>query len=223
MAVKPTTPDRSDLETKSREDLQAIAKLTGADVSARASKATLIETIMGTPSGADFDTKPASRAVRSRRTVATPDDDFESLINEFGGDAPSTPGVSTDAPVTPSPRKVVSAESNGSSNGSSNASSNGSTTNVSDGSTVPAPGSSESSNNDSPSNRQGNQPRERQPRDFTNEPGGRNRRNRRNRNSSGNGNAGGRERFGEAMPNADQPYNGELVEIEGLLDLRDDG
>jgi transcription termination factor Rho len=87
------------------------------------------------------------------------------------------------------------------------------------------PASSESSNNDAPSNRQGNQPRERQPRDFANEPGGRNRRNRRNRNSSGNGNgnASGRERFGESMPNADQPYNGELVEIEGLLDLRDDG
>ena len=25
------------------------------------------------------------------------------------------------------------------------------------------------------------------------------------------------------MPNADQPYAGELVEVEGLLDLRDDG
>jgi len=41
MAVKPTTPERADLESKSREDLQAIAKMTGADVSARASKATL--------------------------------------------------------------------------------------------------------------------------------------------------------------------------------------
>jgi transcription termination factor Rho len=224
MAVKPTTPDRSDLETKSREDLQAIAKLTGAEVSARASKATLIETIMGTPSSADFDAKPATRAVRSRRTVATPDDDFESLINEFDADAPPTTGVSSDTPVIPSPRRDVSVGSNGSSNGSSNASSNGSTTNSSDGSSAPAPStSSESSNNDAPTNRQGNQPRERQPREFANEPGGRNRRNRRNRNSSGNGNASGRERFGEAMPNADQPYNGELVEIEGLLDLRDDG
>ena len=40
MAVKPTNPDRSDLESKSREDLQSIAKLTGAEVSARASTAT---------------------------------------------------------------------------------------------------------------------------------------------------------------------------------------
>jgi hypothetical protein len=65
--------------------------------------------------------------------------------------------------------------------------------------------------------RQNTQPRqERQPRDFGNDTAGRNRRNRRNRN--------GRERFGgESMPNADQPYAGELIEIEGLLDLRDDG
>ena len=57
---------------------------------------------------------------------------------------------------------------------------------------------------------------ERQPREFTNDSNNRSRRNRRNRN--------GRERFnGDSMPNADQPYAGELVEVEGLLDLRDDG
>ena len=65
-----------------------------------------------------------------------------------------------------------------------------------------------------------------QPREFANEQGGRNRRNRRNRNGSTGtgGSSGGRERFGgEAQPNADQPYSGELIEVEGLLDLRDDG
>ncbi len=104
MAVKPNTPDRSDLESKSREDLQAIAKLTGADVSARASKATLIETIMGSPANAASNSdaarpKPATRAVRSRRTVATPDDDFESLINEFTADAPASAAATTAAPA----------------------------------------------------------------------------------------------------------------------------
>ncbi|HEV2427029.1 MAG TPA: transcription termination factor Rho, partial [Acidimicrobiales bacterium] len=55
---------------------------------------------------------------------------------------------------------------------------------------------------------------ERQPRDF-NDASGRNRRNRRNR---------GRERFGgEAQQSSDQPYSGELIEVEGVLDLRDDG
>ena len=41
MAAKPT-PDRSDLESKTREDLQTIAKVKGVEVSARASKAALI-------------------------------------------------------------------------------------------------------------------------------------------------------------------------------------
>ncbi|NNN08660.1 MAG: transcription termination factor Rho [Acidimicrobiaceae bacterium] len=223
MAVKPTTPDRSDLESKSREDLQAIAKLTGADVSARASKATLIETIMGSPASAasssDPVSKPATRAVRSRRTVVTPDDDFESLINEFSSDVASSP--TTPAPRVSSPTEESRVK--------------GSTPSRSarDGVGAPAGETNLSDTaNPRPAPQQNNQPREpreprepRQPRDFGNEPGGRNnRRNRRNRNGSTSGGAGnGRDRFGESMPNADQPYNGELVEIEGLLDLRDDG
>ncbi len=65
---------------------------------------------------------------------------------------------------------------------------------------------------------------ERQPREYGNDSNNRSRRNRRNRNGNGSGNGNGRERFGgDSMPNADQPYAGELVEVEGLLDLRDDG
>jgi len=219
MAVKPTNPERSDLESKSREDLQAIAKLTGADVSARASKATLIETIMGTPpsdsSALDATPKTASRAVRSRRTVATPDD-FESLVNEFIADAP-TPAAADSVAAT-SPR------ANGHQPSASNATTVAAAAPANEGGSVEtAPARQNNPANTQQSNQQNNQPREpRQPREFGNEPGGRNnRRNRRNRNGTGAGN--GRERFGESMPNADQPYNGELVEIEGLLDLRDDG
>jgi len=225
MAVKPTNPDRSDLESKSREDLQAIAKLTGAEVSARASKATLIETIMGTPSSdaPHHETpKPATRAVRSRRTVATPDDDFESLVNEFIAEAPASPAATESVPA---PRIATQA------NGSSPQSASASTEVSSSDTAAPRQGHQSTNQQNGPQNNpqngpQGNQPREprepRQPRDFANEPGGRNnRRNRRNRNGTATGN--GRDRFGESMPNADQPYNGELVEIEGLLDLRDDG
>ena len=174
MAIQPS-PDRSDLESKTREDLQTIAKVKGVDAPARATKAVLIEAIMGDmPDSPDSTSTPDSRAVRSRRTVATPTDDFDDLLGEFVADAKVEPAAST----TPSAEPVPSERS--------------------------AP-------------RQFNQPRpERQPRDFTNDSNNRSRRNRRNRN--------GRERFaGEAMPNADQPYAGELVEIEGLLDLRDDG
>ena len=204
MAVKPTTPDRTDLESKSRDDLQAIAKLTGADVSARASKATLIETIMGTPgndgSVSDPSPRTANRSVRSRRTVATPDDDFESLVNEFGDETPSASEASASTP--PRPQTVAS-------QGPSNAH-EGMTQSTGDNTAT-----------DGQASRPSAPPREpRQPRDFANEPAGRNnRRNRRNRNGGGSG----RERLSEGMPNADQPYNGELVAIEGLLDLRDDG
>ena len=235
MAVKSNSPERSDLESKSREDLQAIVKLTGAEVSARASKATLIETIMGATSkdAARSDAPSAdaparsSRVVRSRRTVATPED-FESLVNEFSAEvatsapARSTNGSSTRAHATTSD----AAASRGGSSSPSNGSSHGASSEAETGAgpaprAVAAPASAGAG--ESPHegvNPRGGQTRERQPRDFGNEPGGRNnRRNRRNRNASGNG----RERFSEAMPNADQPYNGDLVEIDGLLDLRDDG
>ena len=193
MALKPS-PDRSDLESKSREDLQTIAKVKGVDVAARASKAALIEAIMSdnTPSS-PASVAPASRAVRSRRVVATPNDDFDDLVNEFVAETPThtpAPPVSASAPISEQ-------------NPANNVNGDG-----------PDRGARQFNSN------QGQARPERQPRDFS-DAGGRNasnnnRRNRRNRN--------GRERFaGEAMPNADQPYNGEMLEVDGLLDLRDDG
>ncbi|HTT58761.1 MAG TPA: transcription termination factor Rho [Acidimicrobiales bacterium] len=192
MAIKPS-PERSDLETKSREDLQTIAKVMGVDTPARATKAALIEAIMSEPASSNGASnngaaqnapREGTRAVRSRRTVATPVDDFDDLLGEFAADAP----VAAEAPSAP---------------------------------TVPTPSvesNAETTPSERPAARQFTQARpERQPREFNGgDANGRSRRNRRNRN--------GRERFnGESMPNADQPYTGELVDVEGLLDLRDDG
>ena len=190
MAIKPS-PDRSDLESKTREDLQTIAKVKGVDVGARATKASLIEAIMGESSGPASAAPSVSRAVRSRRTVATPSDDFAELLGEFVADVSHAAAAPPHSPA-PAPSDVT------------------------------RPVTSSSPNSEMlPSERQiqgrtNNQVRpERQPRDLS-DSSNRNRRNRRSRN--------GRERFaGEAMPNADQPYAGELIEIEGLLDLRDDG
>ncbi len=211
MAAKPS-PDRSDLESKTREDLQTIAKVKGVDVTARASKATLIEAIMGndlpTPVTTAVAAESGSRVVRSRRTVTMPDDDFDELVSEFvadtkvesnGSDIASAPSATT-VDETPSSVDVPTTESPASDNGADR-----------------QPPARE---------RQNNQSRSTQPREFGNDQGGRNRRNRRNRNGSAgsSGSSGGRERFGgEAQPNADQPYSGELIEVEGLLDLRDDG
>src|ERR1700679_769547 len=116
MAIKPS-PDRSDLESKTREDLQTIAKVKGVEAPARATKAALIEAIMGEPSADAGAPASTSRAVRSRRTVATPSDDFEELLGEFVADAkvsaaaPAAPAASAPEPhggeVAPSDRPVA--------------------------------------------------------------------------------------------------------------------
>ncbi|HEY7931347.1 MAG TPA: transcription termination factor Rho [Acidimicrobiales bacterium] len=199
MAVKPS-PDRADLESKTREDLQTIAKVKGVEVSARASKAALIESIMGESSAstAASSAAPASRAVRSRRVVATPTDDFDELLNEFSAEpAPAPRATPRPAPAVSASAPISEQNAPGAGNGDANP--------------ERAPRFNQNAGQSQPRG-------ERQPRDFA-DAGGRNNTNRRNRR-----NRNGRERFaGEAMPNADQPYNGELLEVEGLLDLRDDG
>jgi transcription termination factor Rho len=157
-------------------------------------------------SNSEVSSESPTRAVRSRRTVATPEDDFDALLGEFVADAKSDANGSTSEARAEAPSASVATAGDSSNDVAPerSTSQNGTRQNNNSGS------NSNAGNNN-------NQQRERQPRDFSNEPGGRNRRNRRNRNAP-------RERFaGEAMPNADQPYAGELVEVEGLLDLRDDG
>ncbi len=194
MAIKPS-PDRTDLESKTREDLQTIAKVKGVEVSARASKSALIEAIMGDPSGPSSSSTPAARAVRSRRTVATPTDDFDDLLGEFTEEPAPRPRRGFDSSAVVSNARADAETTTSAALAPAPAEPS-----------APAPAPAEHSRAPRP---------ERQPRDF-NEGGRNSRRNRRNRS--------GRERFGgEAQPNADQPYSGELLEVEGLLDLRDDG
>jgi transcription termination factor Rho len=206
MAEKPS-PDRSDLESKTREDLQTIAKVKGVNVTSRASKASLIEAIMGNTAPQPVTTSLAaespSRAVRSRRTVATPADDFEDLVSEFASELKSQSNGAEATAVAPAPEAPS----------------------IDTTSPTGTPSDNGAERQSQARERQNSQPRNAQPREFANEQGGRNRRNRRNRSgSTGAGSGSGRERFGgEAQPNADQPYAGELLEVEGLLDLRDDG
>ncbi len=194
MASTPS-PDRAVLEAKSRDELQTIAKATGVEVSGRATKSALIDAIVGGGSAPVPTPAPAaSRAVRSRRTVATPIEDLDDLLGEFARDV--LPEVVREA-VAERPAATRPAPS-------------------SPAASAPAPAASAVSEAPAePAHRSGRPPRE-----FNNGGGNdsagnsRNRRNRRNRN---------RDRFGEAQPNADQPYSGDLLDIEGLLDLRDDG
>ncbi len=208
MAEKPTSPTRQNLETKSKDELIVIAKATGVEVAPRATKATIIASLAGSSAPAPASATPpaetprASSAVRSRRYVATPTDDIEAILNDYVAEPSAIPAREAGAPS----RRPQSSESAGE--------------------TISQPTNSQGAER---SDRQGGQgPRqnnqgERQPRDFGNDSSSRNgRRNRRNRNGQGNG-QGGRERFSESFPNTDQPYHGELVDVEGLLDLRDDG
>ena len=220
MAEKPSSPARANLQSKSKEDLVEIAKATGVDVPARATKSALIASIVSSQggndgaSGASDESSRPSRAVRSRRTVATPEDDFESILKDYAPEPRATESAEAPAPTTRpareprEPREPREAREPRENQGgqSPQGSSNGQ-------------GSNDRSNQNNQGPRQNNQGQgERQPRDFGNDANGRNnRRNRRNRNGQQ------RERFGESMPNTDQPYHGELVDVEGLLDLRDDG
>jgi len=213
MAEKPTSPARANLQSKSKEDLVEIAKATGVDVPVRATKSALIASIVSSQgssdgsSGGDESPRP-SRAVRSRRTVATPEDDFESILKDYAPEPRAA--ESAEAPAaTPAPRPAREPREPRENQGGQSAQ-----TGASNGQ-----GSNDRSNQNNQGPRQNNQGQgERQPRDFGNDANGRNnRRNRRNRNGQQ------RERFGESMPNTDQPYHGELVDVEGLLDLRDDG
>jgi len=196
MAEKPSNPSRQNLEAKSKDDLVTLAKAAGVDVGPRATKSSIIAALAGGTSAPAADGPSESRpkgAIRSRRTVATPDDDFESILNDYAADpaasaAPSTPAASSTSSEAPAERPA-------------------------------RPAREERQGGQGNQGQRQNNQGERQPRDFGNDSNARNnnnnRRNRRNRN--------GRERFGDSLPNTDQPYNGELVDIQGILDLRDDG
>jgi transcription termination factor Rho len=196
MAEKPSNPSRQNLEAKSKDDLVTLAKAAGVDVGPRATKSSIIAALAGGASATAADGPSESRpkgAIRSRRTVATPDDDFESILNDYAAEpaasaAPSTPAASSASSEAPAERPA-------------------------------RPAREERQGGQGNQGQRQNNQGERQPRDFGNDSNARNnnnnRRNRRNRN--------GRERFGDSLPNTDQPYNGELVDIQGILDLRDDG
>jgi transcription termination factor Rho len=204
MAQEPT--NKTVLETKEREELVQIASAIGVKTSARASKATLISAIMDSaPETAPTNGERAARPgpIRSRRTVATPETDFDDFVKEVTASephsetsaaasessAPSSESIDGDNSATSAPSRNSSPRTERApreyNSGPGNSNANGAS----------------SSNSSSASNDRNAQ---------------NNRRNRRNR---------GRDRFdrGEPQSGADQPYNGELVEVKGLLDLRDDG
>jgi len=197
MAEKPTTPSTKNLESKTKDDLIVLAKAAGVEVGPRSTKATLIAALAGGQSA------PAA---------ATSSSDADSRLR----------GAIRSRRVVATPTDDIEAILNEYAPDPTPA-----TTSATPASTPAPTGPRPQRDNQGQGPRQHNQNQgERQPRDNQgdrqprdNQGEGRNsqnnRRNRRNRN--------GRERFSDSLPNTDQPYNGELVDVQGLLDLRDDG
>jgi transcription termination factor Rho len=225
------TFDRSQLDGKDREQLSAIASALGLRAISRMKKADLVDAIVaatesngGGSNGASEEAKP--RKIRSTRAAGA--DDLESLAAEQDALDASGPGVDDMALIRPRrPRSngTTTSETHASapaptSNGDS-ASASTTTDSSSSSSTATSPSTTEGESSGSSSN-QGQQ-QQQQWRGDREEDGQGNRRRRRrrgrDRDRDGAGSGGGQQ---QREPRQDD-YTGEPVDIEGLLDLRDEG
>jgi transcription termination factor Rho len=202
------TFDRSQLDGKDREQLSEIASALGVKSISRMRKADLVDAIVAATAGANgaSATKteaPARRKVRS--TAAAGTDDLASLADEQNKLATTDDPADSMAMIR-RPRPAAA-------NGEGRA--NGASDTVPPTASVPteAPASEESSADDASESRdQGQQWRD-------DEGGNRRRRRRRGRDRDRGGDGGGR----PERPERNDEYSGELIDVQGLLDLRDEG
>jgi transcription termination factor Rho len=193
------TFDPSQLDGKDREQLSEIASTLGIKSISRMRKADLVEAIVSAGS-ANGTAQPASpRKVRSTRAAST--DDLASLAEEENALA-TEKGDRADemAMIRPRRRTATAAGDTGASNGETNATAASATTDT-----------------PSPPREQHHQQQQQQQQWREDDTGNRRRRRRRGRD---------RERGPEGRPERgerNEEYTGELIDIEGLLDLRDEG
>ena len=237
--------ERSVLEGKERDELSAIAQAMSLKTTTRTKKADIIDQILdatgvtsGPPPGASGNgddstngTKPArrSRAAAAARGAA----DAASFVSGDGGPDGSATADAVDAPAAEvAPVSTTAAEA--ASNGDAGPAVFVEPPELSDGadSSPRQNGQHQSHNNQNNGggNQQGNRNQNRNQ--------GNQNRNQGNQNSPGNqsdgdvGNRRSRRRRGRDRPGQggelqgggqEQPYSGELVEVSGMLDLRDEG
>jgi transcription termination factor Rho len=205
------TFDRSQLDGKDREQLSEIASALGIKSISRMRKADLVEAIVSATksNGAGSDDASTTRKVRSARASAV--DDLASLAAEE--DALAAPEAPVDEMALIRPRRRSA------SNGGNGA---GAAAPGEEPATNPARTAESTANPAAPADGggTGSQTQQQQPRQheqWRDDDQGGNRRRRRRR---------GRDRDrGEPQGRADrnEEYSGELVDVEGLLDLRDEG
>ncbi|HTL86012.1 MAG TPA: transcription termination factor Rho [Acidimicrobiia bacterium] len=220
------TFDRSQLDGKDREQLSEIASALGVKSISRMRKADLVDAIVNATAGSNGggeDAAPKTKKVRSARASVVEAGDLASLAAEENALA-SDNGGGTDEMALIRPRRRT-APTNGSdaatdtptSATSSDADASSSVDSSDDGGTTSAPAEGRDSG--------GQQQRHQQDQWRGEEDGQGNRRRRRRRGRDrergpGDGGGGG----GSREPRErNEDYTGELIDVEGLLDLRDEG
>jgi transcription termination factor Rho len=204
------TFDRSQLDGKDREQLSEIASALGVKSISRMRKADLVEAIVGAAGAANG---AGEKPKKVRSTARAADDDFASIADEENALASvGTAGGDEMALIRPRRRTAPSTGTNGS-NGDGDASAAGATSTAS----TPAGGDEASG---AGGTRTQSRQHDQQWRDDDAQ-GNRRRRRRRGRDRERGGGEQQRER-GERGERGDD-YSGEQIDIEGLLDLRDEG
>ena len=213
------TFDRSQLDGKDREQLSEIASALGVKAISRMRKAELVDAIVSATAGANgASDAPKARKIRSTRTAGA--DDLASLAEEENKLA-SSGGAVDDEMALIRPRRRTSSASNGAS--TTTTAEAGTADHVeSSPATEPASGDSHSRDDGdgdggaTTATGDGSQQQGRDQQQWRDDDGAGNRRRRRRRGRD-------RERGDQREPRGGDDYTGELIDIEGLLDLRDEG
>jgi len=232
------TFDRSQLDGKDREQLGEIASALGVKGTSRMRKADLVDAIVGATSGAEAANGATRSTPRKVRSTAAAGDDFASIAEEENALAGGSEPVDEMALIRPRRRTATPTADNGNdpehaANGShtpaatfSSAGSAMATTEVDrdDSSDADTDGDTDTDSDSGSGDRsQAGQPA------WRDDDGSANKRRRRRRGRDrergpGDGRVGGEARpGGEGRPDRGDDYSGELIEIEGLLDLREEG
>jgi transcription termination factor Rho len=204
------TFDRSQLDGKDREQLSEIASALGVKSISRMRKADLVEAIVSAAGSNGGDSSAKPKKVRSTRTAGP--DDLASLADEENALASADTATDEMALIRPRRRPTTS-----STNGSDTATTESSSAPAAE--AGPTSGSSATAEKAAPAEGRDRQQGERQGQQQWRDDdaqGNKRRRRRRGRDRERDPQGGGRQ-------DRNEEYTGELIDIEGLLDLRDEG
>jgi transcription termination factor Rho len=232
MSVEPTTLERSALERKDRVELTTIAQALGGQIRPRARKAEIVQLILELTGVASPDAAPAGGAPVTDHSAEAPTPDQSSTESPAPTPAPEAKSSDADAVKTEAaPSKSDDSAGNGETATASSTSTPSSTeTDAGDQDTADkgdqadkGDGAAQPNGKSEPRSGQRNQrsePRNGQKRDGQGDGG---------KGDPGDGEQGNRRRRRRGRNRGDQPsapveeFTGEPVDVEGLLDLRDEG